>query len=73
MQKRRREEILCLDFDGILVDGVEELKDNIKNHFESHFAGLQAWNRPQFDVFTVGQILDSDGEGLIAAFSEEEI
>lgn len=72
-KKRIRDEILCLDFGGELVDGVQELKGKVKYHFQSLFAKSADWDRPHIDSLPVGQISEFDGDGLAAVFSEDEI
>lgn len=73
VKKRRREEILCLDFGGVLVDGVDELKSSVKDHFQAMFTSSEEWSRPRIDALPVGQLSESDCETLLTAFSEEEI
>lgn len=72
-KKRRRDEILCLDFGGELVDEVQELKGKVKDHFQSLFAKSADWDRPHIDSLPVGQISEFDGDRLVAAFSEDEM
>lgn len=46
VQKRRKiNEILALNFDGEVIEGVEQLREKIKGHFENHFLGHE-WERP---------------------------
>lgn len=36
-KNKRRNEILCLNFDGVRVEGVDPLKFVIMEHFRNHF------------------------------------
>lgn len=45
-QKRRKvNEILGLNFDGVFIEGVDPLKMEIKKYFENHFRS-GGWDRP---------------------------
>lgn len=71
-KRRRRNEILCLNFDGVRVDGVEQLKFEIMEHFRKHFQQSQ-WDRPVLDGVVFKQLDASENHALVAPFQDEEI
>lgn len=70
--QRKRNEIQGLLVNQILIEGVEEVKQEIFNHFSSQFAENE-WNRPVLDGIDFKQLSHSDSSALTAPFTEEEI
>lgn len=54
-KRRRRNEILCLNFDDQRVDGVEQMKSKVMKHFQKHFQLCQ-WDRPIMDNFVFSKL-----------------
>lgn len=73
IKKRRKiNEILGLNFDGSLVEGVEPLKNEIMGHFERHFKS-EGGVRPMFGNLNVAGLEETDSNFLVSPFLEEEI
>lgn len=73
IQKRRKvNEILGLNFEGVFVDEVEPLREGIKGFFEQHFSS-GGWERPSFGNLNMPSLSEAENNLLIAPFSEEEI
>lgn len=71
-ERRKINEILALNFNGELIEGVDQLRGKIKGHFESQFMGHE-WDRPMIGNLIIPSISAAENNYLIASFSEEEV
>lgn len=73
IQKRRKiNELLSLNFDGVFVEGLDPLRDKIRGYFENHFMGNE-WARPFFGNVNFPSLGEAENILLTVQFSEEEI
>lgn len=73
IQKRRKiNELLSLNFDGVFVEGLDPLRDKIRGYFENHFMGNE-WARPFVGNVNFPSLGEAENILLTVQFSEEEI
>lgn len=72
LKRSRRNDIWCLNFNGVNVEGHGNLKAEIKLHFQSHFS-IKDWDRPKLGNMGIPQISAAANAELLASFSEVEI
>lgn len=71
-KRRRRKDILCLNFGGVRVEGMEQLKCEIMDHFRKHFQHRQ-WERPVLNNMVFKQVDVDANNALAEPFQLEEI
>jgi hypothetical protein len=70
--RRRRNQIVSIMKGDIMIQGVNEIKQEAKLHFFSHLD--EAWNsRPFVEGINFNSLTDEDNANLLEPFSEEEI
>jgi hypothetical protein len=70
--RRRRNAIVSLMVNGILVEGVEPIRDAVFSHFRDHFAD-QNITRPGAENLIFKNLSYAEGSGLIKLFSKREV
>lgn len=70
--RRRHNNILALRCGDAWVEGVQEIKETVTNHFQEIYSDSFS-NRPRLDGLHFNQISAEDNLMLAASFSEEEI
>jgi hypothetical protein len=70
--RRRRNLILMLKKEDEWVEGVDEIKSLVQDHFSKHFT--EAWiNRPFLQGIDFNSLSTSDNDFLLAPFTEDEV
>lgn len=70
--RRRRNQITMLKKGEVWVEGVEEIKSLVQEHFTQHFT--EEWpNKPFLQSIAFNSLTAEDNEILLAAFTEEEV
>lgn len=70
--RRRLNNIMALQVDNGWLVKVEEVKQEILNHFSKQFSENK-WDRPHLDSVSFKQLNDKDNFSLVEQFTEEEI
>ncbi|GAU51064.1 hypothetical protein TSUD_300060 [Trifolium subterraneum] len=71
-QRRRTNDIHCIEKDGVIIEEMKEIKDGIFAHFKDQFQKRNV-KRPTMKNFTFKQIEAIEANMLVDRFSEEEI
>ncbi|GKV40773.1 hypothetical protein SLEP1_g48376 [Rubroshorea leprosula] len=71
-QRWRRNEINCLEINGVQLQDVEELQQGVAEHFELMFKEDE-WRRPRLDGIEFNRLSTEQNATLISQFTEEEI
>jgi exonuclease III len=70
--RRRRNQIVKLKKGGGWIEGVEEIKNEAKDHFSKHFT--EEWtSRPFLQGIEFNSLSAEENESLLAPFDEEEV
>jgi len=69
---KKRNAIPCFLVDGVLVEGVDNVRNVVFSHFFSHFKSSQV-DRPGFDGLNFRTINVREGACLVKPFSLEEV
>jgi len=70
--RRRKNAIPCFLVDGVLVEGVENVRSAIFSHFSTHLQSSRV-ARPGLEGFNFRTLSVMEGVGLIKSFSLEEV
>lgn len=65
-------EILALNFEGNLVEGVDPLRNKIRGHYEGHFK-CKVSGRPTLGSMALPILGEAESNSLVEPFSEDEI
>lgn len=71
-KNRKINEILGLNFDGVLVESVVPLRREVRSHFENYFTGRDG-DRPWLGRLSCSVLNENDSNMLSARFTEENI
>jgi hypothetical protein len=70
--RRRRNKIAKLKKGDVWLEGVDAIKNEVKDHFSKHFS--EVWeNRPFLHGITFNSLSSEDNELLLSPFDEEEV
>jgi hypothetical protein len=70
--RRRRNQIAMLKKGGEWIEGVNEIKETVKDHFSNHFK-VDYINRPFLQGIDFNSLSAEDNDLLLAPFLEEEV
>lgn len=70
--RRRNNKKVSIQKDGVLLEGVDEIKRDVKRVYEEIFR-VRRCNRPVLDELTANQLEANDGMALEKEFTKEEI
>jgi hypothetical protein len=70
--RRNMNSIQCLEKNGVLIDDVKDIKEEVTTHFQNQFRKKHL-TRPKLSNLVFKTIDDEEADFLIKGFSEEEI